>query len=405
MKIRLTPADQVRTALIGPRTRPLRTVLSALGIAVGIAALTAITGIAASNQAQLLAQFDALGANMLVVAPGTGPDNKPVPLPTTAPGMVDRVDYVEQVGVLHNLPDGINVYRNDLVPAGQTNGIAAYSADPNFLPAISGGLAQGKWFDQASRTLPVTVLGASAAARLGISEPGVRIWIDGQWYAVIGILKTAGLAQQVDASVFIGDGWAHKKYANAGAVAADGSSTSGDTISAIYVRVAPGEAAIVRDTVARAANPLSSYVQVSKLSDLEGARQTTSDSLAGLAIGLAAIALLVGAIGIANTMVVAVLERRGEIGLRRSLGARSGQIASQFVGEAIVLAGLGGLAGMACGAACVVVYANLRGAPVVIPSEILIGAPLIAVAIGIVAGLYPALSASRLSPTIALRSV
>jgi putative ABC transport system permease protein len=393
--IRLSPADQLRTALIGPRSRPLRTALSALGIAVGIAALTAITGIAASNQAQLLADLDALGANMLVVQPGQGPDQVVVPLPDTAAAMIERVEDVQRVGVLESVPDGIGVYRNDLIPAGQGNGLSAYAAGPAFLAAIGGSLASGSWFDESSRGLPVAVLGSSAAARLGITQPGVRVWIGAQWYTVIGILNSAGLAKEVDTAAFLGDNWARDNVSEAGA----------DTIAAIFVRVAPGKVTGVHKVIAQAANPVSPYVQVSDLSDFAGARDKADSSLSSLAVGLAAIALLVGGIGIANTMVVAVLERRGEIGLRRALGARPGQVASQFVGEAIVLAGIGGLVGALAGAIAVFVYAALGAQVAVVPIEVLVGGPLVALAVGVVAGLYPALSAARLSPTIALRTV
>ncbi len=393
--IRLSPADQVRTALVGPRSRPLRTALSALGVAVGIAALTAITGIAASNQAQLLAELDDLGANLVAVQPGMGPGDELVPLPETAPGMIARVDGVEEVGVLRSVPEGIGVYRNDLIPPGQGNGLKALAADPNFLFAVEGELAQGAWFDEGTRGLPVTVLGAAAAARLGISETGVRVWIGGQWYVVIGILTSSGLSDDMDDAAFLGDEWA----------ASHVSDPHDDTIASVIVRLAPGMVEAVRDVLALAANPTSPYVFVTQPSDLLGARETTDDSLSGLAVGLAAIALLVGGIGIANTMVVAVLERRGEIGLRRALGARSGQIAAQFVGEAIVLALLGGIAGALLGSIGVLVYAGIQGQTPVLPIAVLAGGPTIAIAVGVIAGLYPAMSASRLSPTIALRTV
>jgi putative ABC transport system permease protein len=364
-------------------------------VAIGIAALTAITGIAASNQAQLLAELDDLGANLIVVQPGADSSGTLVPLPETAGPMIERVDEVEQVGTLRSVPDGVAAYRNDLVPAGQKNGINVVAADPSFLSAIEGTMAKGEWLTEANRSLPVAVLGSSAAARLGITETGVRVWVGNAWYIVVGIMESAGLADDIDAAVFLGDEWAAEHV----------SEPDDETIALLFVRVTPGNVEAVREVIALAANPVSPYVFVSPLSDLAGARDTTVDSLSGLAIGLAAIALFVGGIGIANTMVVAVLERRGEVGLRRALGARPGQIASQFVGEAIVLGGLGGIAGALVGALAVYIYAVARGQIAVVPLEVLLGGPVIAVAVGVVAGLYPALSAARLSPTAALRTV
>ncbi len=396
MIVRLSLHDQLRTALIGARSRPLRTALSALGVAVGVAALTAITGVAASNQAQLLADLDTLGANLIVVSPGYGPDNEPVPLPPTAPEMIERIDHVEQVGVLKRMPESTYVYRNDLVPEGQTNGLRVYAATPEFLTAVEGSVREGVWLDEGSRRLPVAVLGAAAAARLGISEVGVRVWIGAQWYVVIGILNSAGLAEQLDSAAFLGDDWARDHAVT---------SREDDTIDSVFVRVAPGQVAAVREVIANAANPLSPYVQVSELSDLANAREATSSSLSGLVVALAAISVLVGGIGIANTMIVAVLERRGEIGLRRALGARAGQIASQFIGEAILLGGLGGVIGAVGGAIGVFVYAAVRSQVAVVPLEVMLGGPLVALVVGVIAGLYPALSAARLSPTIALRTV
>jgi len=392
---RLSLRDHLRTAMIGPRSRPLRTVLSALGVAVGIAALTAITGIAASNQAQLLADLDEMGANLLVVSPAMGPDNEPIPLPPEAAGMIARIAGVEEVGVLESVPESVAAYRNDLIPAGQTSGLAVRAAGPELLDAVEGTVAKGTWFDEATRALPVAVLGADAASRLGIEEPGVRIWVGGAWYPVIGILAPAGLATEIDAAVLLGDDWARQAV----------SEPLANTVASIFVRVESGEVERVREVIANAANPESPYVAVSPLSDLVGARATTIDSLSGLALALAAIALLVGGIGIANTMVVAVLERRGEIGLRRALGARPGQIANQFIGEAIVLAGLGGVAGAICGALVVIGYAVLRAQIAVLPVETMVGGPLLALVVGVMAGLHPALSAARLLPTVALRSV
>lgn len=230
---------------------------------------------------------------------------------------------------------------------------------------------------------------------MGITEPGVRVWIGEQWYTVIGILDSAGLAEDIDASAFLGDHWAAEHV----------SAKDDDTIASIYVRMADGGTGEkVRDAIARAANPSSPYVQVTGLGDLAGARDTADDSLSGLAVGLAAIALLVGGIGIANTMVVAVLERRGEIGLRRALGARSGQIAGQFVAEAIVLGGLGASSACCWGPqGCSSTPASRAGGDDTL--VVLVGGPAVALVVGVIAGLYPAISAARLSPTSALRTV
>ncbi|MFT3799368.1 ABC transporter permease [Microbacterium sp.] len=394
MSRRLSLADLARTAGLGAASRPQRTVLAALGIALGIASLVALTGAAASNRAQLLAELDAMGADLAIVTPGTGPDQQPVPLPDTAPEAIARQDGVARVGVFETAPDGLAVFRTDLVPETETNGLAVAVARPDVLDAIEATLAAGRWFDTATRNLPVAVLGATAAERLGIDRAGDRILVGGEWYGVLGILDSAGLATGIDTSVILGDQWVREHY-------------SGDTIgdaSAIYVRAEPGQIDQVRDLLAAAASPGSPYVAVTTLSDLAGARATTDDALTTLGLALGGIALLVGGVGIANTMVVAVMERRGEIGLRRSLGARPGQIAAQFVTEAAIVSLLGGVAGLALGATAAAVIATVAAQPVVIPAEILAAGPLLSVVVGAIAGLQPAAKAARLSPTAALRS-
>lgn len=402
--IRLSFADLVRTALIGPRSRPSRTVLSALGIGVGIAALTAIAGISSSNQQQLLADLDALGANLVVVRPGVGPDQEPVPLPETAPAMMRHVDGVEQVGVLRAVPDDVHAYRNDLIPVDQTNGLRVYAADPDFLAAVEGQLASGSWFDDGSRSLPVAVLGAAAAGRLGVDELGTRVWVGSRWYAVIGILASAGLSDDLDASVFLGDRWVSRTDSSEDSAPPD-RAIEDSTIAALYVRAAPARVDDVRASAAHAANPWSDYVLVDKKSALEDARSATDTALSTLALGLSGVALLVGGIGIANTMIVAVLERRGEIGLRRALGARPGQIAGQFIGEALVIAALGGAVGAITGSLVAIAYAVLRDSVIVVSADAVVAGVSVALVVGATAGLYPAVSASRVSPTVALRSI
>lgn len=388
-------SDLLRTAWLGVASRPQRTALASLGVALGIASLTALTGVAASNRAQLLADLDRMGANLAIVAPASGPDNKLVPLPEEAPGMIGRVDGVAGVGVFETPPEAVRVYRTDLIPETETNGIQVAVARPDVFRAIEAELAAGRWFDDATRDLPVTVLGRTAADRLGISRPGDRVWIGGQWYGVIGILESAGLAAQIDAAAILGDRWVRRSFEG---------TTVGD-ISALYVRAQPGRLAGLIDTLATAASPGSPFVTVNALTELANARTTADDSLSTLGLVLAGIAQLIGAVGIANTMVVTVLERRGEIGLRRSLGARPRHIATQFLTEAAALAFIGGVAGLVLGAGAATFLALLRGQPVVIPVETTVAGPAIAVLAGAAAGLHPALRAARLPPTLALRAV
>ena len=395
MNRRLRPSDLARTAWLGVASRPQRTVLAALGIALGIASLVALTGAAASNRAQLLAELDAMGADLAVVTPGAGPDRELVPLPDAAPDTVARQDAVARIGVFETAPEGVAVYRTDLVPETETNGLSLAVARPDVFDAIEATLADGRWFDRATRALPVAVLGAVAAERLGLARAGDRILVGGEWYGVLGVLDSAGLATGIDTAVILGDRWVRAHYTG---------ETVGD-VSAIYVRAEPGRIDRVRDVLAAAAAPGSPYVSVTKLSDLAQARSTADDALTALGLVLGGIALLIGGVGIANTMVVSVMERRGEIGLRRALGARPGQIAAQFVAEAGILSFLGGVTGLALGSAAALVIAAVSEQPVVIPVEVVLGGPALAVAVGAVAGLQPAARAARLSPTAALRSI
>lgn len=391
---RLAPGDLVRTAWVGVSGRPQRTVLASLGIALGIAALVSLTGISASGRAQLLADLDAMGADLAIVAPAPGPDGEPVPLPASAPAALLRQDGVDRVGVFETAPADLAVYRTDMIPDTQAGGLSVAVARPDVFSAIGGRIESGRWFDAASRALPVTVLGSVAADRLGIDQAGDRVLIGGEWYGVLGILEPSGLASDIDTTAILGDEWVREHFDEPGI----------GGIRAVYVRAAPGRIDEVMGSLAPAASPGSPFVAVSALTDLAGARTAADDSLAELGIALAAIALLVGGLGIANTMVVAVMERRGEIGLRRALGARRGQIVSQFVTEAAVLSALGGVAGVLLGTGGAASAAMVTGQPVVIPVEVLVVGPAAAVAVGAVAGVAPALRAARLSPSAALRA-
>jgi putative ABC transport system permease protein len=390
-------ADMAALASIGLRTRKLRVGLSALGIAIGVAAIVAVLGLAASSQAALLAEISRLGTNLLTVTNGQTYSGATAELPVAAPAMITRlpgVTAVQDTGAVH----GISVYKSPYIPSIETNALSVDAATLG-LPAVAGtSLAQGRFLDAATAREPVAVLGAAAARLMGIDRisPGMRIWVDGQWFYLTGILNPAAYAPEIDSAVLVGFP-AAQKY-----LPFDGHP------SQIYVRTVDSQAAVVAvgDLLGAQANPENpGQVGVSRPSDALTARADAKGALDTLFLGLGAVALLVGAIGVANIMVISVLERRSEIGLRRALGATRGQIRAQFLAEAILLSLAGGAAGVGIGVAATAAYARGHGEAVVIPPQAWAGGLAAAVVIGALAGLLPAIRAARLSPTKALLTV
>jgi putative ABC transport system permease protein len=392
---RLRPTDVARVASAGLRTRRLRAALSALGIAIGVAAIVAVLGLSSSSQAGLLAEIDKLGTNLLTVTNGQTVFGQTAELPAAAPGMIRRIGPVTQVADTGAI-SGVHAYRSPLIPAINTNALSVQAATAGLPRAVGTSLARGRYLNPATATQPVAVLGAAAAARLGISRvwPGERIWVGGQWFYIAGILRPAVLAPEIDTAVLVGFPAAHEY------LGFDGHP------STIYVRAATDQVTAVQQVLAATANPESpSNVAVSRPSAALEARAAAKSALNGLFLGLGAVALLVGGVGVANIMVISVLERRSEIGLRRALGATTGQIRTQFLSEAILLAVLGGAAGVAAGAAATAIYASAKHWAIVIPALAWVGGIAAALAIGAVAGLLPALRAARMPPTDALRTV
>jgi putative ABC transport system permease protein len=394
---RLRASDLGRLAAIGLRTRKLRAGLSALGIAIGVAAIVAVLGLSSSSQAGLLAEIDKLGTNLLTVANGQNLAGGTAELSLAAPGMISRIGPVTAVQYTGRVTD-MNVYRSPLIPPVNTNALSVLAASLD-LPAIVGtSMAQGRFLNPATAREPVAVLGAAAAARLGIDRlyPGERIRVGrsarvGQWFYLSGILRPAVLAPEIDAAVLVGFP-AAQAY-----LGFDGHP------SEIYVRADTDHVRVVHDLLAATANPEHpSQVTVSQPSDALVARAAAKSALNGLFLGLGAVSLLVGAVGVANTMIISVLERRSEIGLRRALGAARGHIRLQFLCEAMLLAALGGAAGIAAGAGATASYAHSNHWSTVIPALAWGGGIGAAVLIGAVAGLLPALRAARMSPTQAL---
>ncbi|MEA2024727.1 MAG: ABC transporter permease [Actinomycetota bacterium] len=391
---RLAPADMMRASLIGLRTRRLRSILSGLGIVIGIAAMVGVLGLSESSKSELLAQLDQLGTNMLRIEAGSGIGIGTGELPEDSTVMVSRVGPVEQVASISET--GASVYRTDLVPEGQTGGITVKAVDANLLATLQGQMESGIFLDEAATDLPVVVLGAVAAERLGVTDGagGTVVWLGDDWFSVVGVMDTLDLSPDLDRAALVSYSTA-EEFLDHGGVP-----------STIYVRSDPDDIDIVRSVLPATVNPESpDEVEVTRPSDALEAKEAADQAFTNLLLGLGAVALLVGGVGIANVMVISVLERRGEIGLRRALGATKGHISIQFLGESLILATLGGLGGVALGGAVTAAYAWSQGWDVLIPAVAIIGGMGAALIIGVIAGLYPAMRAARVSPTEALRTL
>jgi putative ABC transport system permease protein len=390
--VRLSAPDLLRLAVHGLRVRPLRVVLAALGIAIGIGAMLAVVGISASSRAELNRKLEALGTNLLSVQPGTSFTGEQATLPDEAPVMIRRMTDVQAVSVIGQLK-GIHAYRHDHIPVIETGGMAVYAAKPDLTATLGATMVAGRWLDAVREQYPVVVLGDRAAARLGIgaAHVGQQIWVGQRWVTVTGILAPVTLAPALDYGVFMG--WpAAKQYFN---VDAD--------ITTLYARADPAHVENVAALLGSTANPSHpNEVQVSRPSDMLAAKAAADLAFTGLLVGLGAVALLVGGIGVINTMVISVLERRSEIGLRRSQGATRGHIRLQFLSEALVLSCLGGAAGVLIGSLVTIIYAMLKHWPVAIPLWSVAGGMITTLVIGALGGLYPAMRAARLAPTEAL---
>ncbi|MEW2431668.1 ABC transporter permease [Micromonospora sp. NPDC047644] len=392
---RLRPMDVMRVGGVGLRTRPLRAFLSALGIAIGIAAMIAVVGISSSSRAELDRALDALGTNLLTVEPGTTLFGADAQLPEESIAMIGRIGPVTEVSATGQVPDA-KVYRSDRIAAAETGGIATRAARLDLLGTVGAEVTTGTWLNEATARYPAVVLGVTAAQRLGITsaDPQVQVWLGGRPFTVVGTLAAAPLAPELDTSALVG--WA----AAAEYLGFDGHPTT------VYTRAQESQVDAVRSVLGATTNPEApNEVEVSRPSDALAAAEATDDAFTGLLLGLGAVALLVGGVGVANTMVISVLERRAEIGLRRSLGATRGQVRAQFLTESLLLSALGGIGGVVLGILVTSGYALSQGWPTVVPAWAMLGGVGATVVIGGFAGLYPAVRAARLAPTEALAAV
>lgn len=392
MRSRLRFGDLLGLGFRGMGARPARAALTAIGIAIGIAAIVAVVGISASGRADLIATLDRLGTNLLRVTPGGGVLGTGSDVPEVARAMAGRIGPVESATQTTRLDTSVR--RNDLVGELETGGITVMAARTDLTGELGIDVAAGRFLDEATAGVPAVVLGSVAAQRLGIPDldPRPRVFIGDTWFTVVGILGDAELHPDIERSVLVG-------YP----VAADLFGATGSPTT-LYVRAHPDRIDDVAEVIPATVNPRQpDAVEISRPTDALLARKAADEALTGLLVGLGAVALLVAGVAIANIMVMSVLERRGEIGVRRALGATRRHIRLQFLFESVLLAGIGGAAGIALGAAITYGFASSRGLTVAVPPQGIALAILGALAVGALAGLYPAIRAARIPPAEAVR--
>jgi putative ABC transport system permease protein len=396
--VRLGLADILGLGLLGPRTRPLRAALSCLGISIGIATMIVVVGIPASGQRALADQLSTLGTNLLRAEAVVDQHTQALPpVPEAAAAMVARIPPVQQVSEVANTHAVVR--RSQALPVEDGSGLTALAVKDDLLPVLGAHVASGRYLSPVTEAFPTVVLGAVAATRLGITalvpgQPAPEVQIGSQAFTVVGVLAPVPLAPEVERAVLVG--WdAARRWLG-----------FDDHPTVLYVRVQEPQIDAVRAVLGGtvfAQNP--GQIVVSRPSEALAAKQFTETAFSGLFLGLAGVALLVGAVGVTNTMIVSVLERRREIGLRRALGATRGQIRGQFLAESVLLCLGGGCAGALVGALGTAAYAVSRNWPAVIPAGSVAGGIGAALIVGVLAGAHPAVRAARLPPTEALATV
>jgi ABC-type antimicrobial peptide transport system permease subunit len=392
--------DLVSEAIAGLFARPGRTILTVLGTVIGLAALVATVGISRTASSRIIGRFDELAATEITITAGPEAENaSEIAIPWDAPERLARLAGVVAAGNLSTVEVGDALVSTSPIsdPVRQTEfKLAVGAASPELFTAIRARLRTGRLFDQGHdrRHDRVAVLGPNAAEQLGITRvdnlPAISIGDD--VFLVIGILDGVERKHVLLSAVIIPEGTARDLYR----LREPGS---------VVVETEVGAASLLSDQIPLALRPNDpTGLKVASPEQSLDIRNEVRGDLDLLFLMLGSVSLLVGAIGIANVTLVSVMERIGEIGLRRALGATRRHIAWQFLLESASMGVLGGILGASLGMLIVVaVSASQSWTPVVDP-VVPVLAPLVGGVIGLVAGSYPGHRASRLEPVEALRS-
>ncbi|PBC78671.1 putative ABC transport system permease protein [Streptomyces sp. TLI_235] len=403
---RLGARDLLSEAVAGVLQRPGRSALTTLGTVLGIGAFVAVLGLTATASGQIGARFDQARATTVTatdhpVTDGVPPGaNPPTGFPADSDARAGRIDGVTAAGLWWRIPsDDLRISTAPAAGPG-VQGLALFAATPGAVAAMHPTLAAGVTLDPyaQSAALPVVLLSRTAATRLGVTRLDAQpaIFIQGLPYTVIGVYDQVERLPDTLLGVIVPGSTALERFGNPG--------TGGDEAAHLLAATRAGAADVVAGQLAVALRPdAPDLLTVNAPPDPHSLRDRVTSDLTGLFLALAAICLVVGAVGIANTTLVAVLERTPEIGLRRSLGARTRHIAAQFLTESTALGTLGGLIGTCLGVLTVLAVAAARDWTAVLQPWATLPAPLIGSAVGLLAGLYPAVRAARTDPLTALR--
>lgn len=404
VRSRFSPRDLITEAAVGMLARPGRTVLTVLGTVLGIAALVSTLGLAKTAGNQIVTRFDALAATSVTVEnrtqgfsfSGTQQESH---IPWDAEDRLARLNGVVAAGTQSLVDTNSELTRSVPIndPLGQSKfSIDVYAASPGLFDAIGATIQTGRFYDEGhnERQEPVAVLGPGAARRLNVSRVDQQpaIFVGDTTLVVVGILDDTQREPVLLDAIIIPNGTARHLF-NLAAPAE------------VQIRTEIGAAQLIGQQAAIALSPNDpSLLRVTVPPEPRAVKEQVESDVNTLFLVLGAVALLVGAIGIANVTLVSVLERVGEIGLRRAVGATRRHIAAQFLAESAAMGLVGGLIGASIGVLVIVAVSATRQWTPVLDAWVPLAAPLVGAATGLIAGLYPSWRAASLEPIDALRT-